>query len=187
MKLKKYLIVGSIGLILLTAVVVLSYFLIRQIRETNRLHSNYTTELIGDHSMQQTITPAEFKKYFADLNTILKQYGIKAGQVQNIINIKYHFIDTLIPRDTLIYVYDTIRHDYYAEFDIRSNCTRVIGNICDNIIDIDSVENYDSILLSLYREKNCLFNQKIKAIAISECKGDTLQILRNLKVQRKYR
>lgn len=187
MKLKKYLIVGSIGLILLTAVVVLSYFLIRQIRETNRLHSNYTTELIGDHSTQQTITKAELKKYFADLNTKLKQYGIKAGQVQNVINIQYHYIDTLIPRDTLIYVYDTISHLPVADFDIQSKCHRITGCISNNTIEIDRIETTDSILISLYREKRCLFNHRIKVIAISSCKGDTLQILRNLKIQRKYR
>jgi len=28
------------------------------------------------------------------------------------------FLDTLIPRDTLIYVYDTIRQDYYTDFDV---------------------------------------------------------------------
>jgi len=184
---KKYIIIGLIIAVLLGIVVALSCILHSQIKETNRLKTNLMAEYTDNHSIQQTITPAEFKKYFADLNTKLKQYGIKAGQVQNIINIKYHFIDTLIPRDTLIYVYDTIGHDYYAEFDIRSNCTRVIGNVCDNIIEIESVENYDSILISLYREKNCLFNHRIKAIAISQCKGDTLQILRNLKVERKNR
>lgn len=80
----------------------------------------------------------------------------------------------MIPRDTLIYVYDTIRQDYYTDFDVSSACIRVVENICNNIIEIENVETTDSILLSLYREKKCLFNHRIKAIAVLGCKGDTL-------------
>ena len=184
---KKYIIIGLIIAALLGIVVALSCILHSQIKETKRLQNNFTVEYTDNHSIQQTITPAELKKYFSDFNSTLKQYGIKAKQVQNIVNIQYHYIDTLIPRDTLIYVYDTISHGYYAEFDTQSNCTRVTGNVYNNSIQIESVETTDSILISLYREKNCLFNHRIKAIAISSCKGDTLQILRNLKIQKKYR
>ena len=187
MKLKKYLIVGSIGILLLIAVVVLSWLLIRQVRETNRLHSNYAIELLDDHNSQQTITPAEFKKYFAEFNETLKKYGIKAGRVQNVVNIKYHLIDSVVVRDTLVYIYDTVSHLQVADFDLQAQCHRITGCISNNNIEVDRIETTDSILIALYREKNCIFNHKIKAIAISSCKGDTLQILRNLKIERKYR
>jgi hypothetical protein len=84
----------------------------------------------------------------------------------------------------LIEYYDTIFIVTFSDFEISTDCHRVIGYILSDTLAIQSIETTDKILVSLYREKmKCLFKKRgVRAIAISECKGDTLTILRNLKV-----
>jgi hypothetical protein len=87
-------------------------------------------------------------------------------------------------KDTLIEYYDTSFIVTFSDFDIKTDCHRVIGYILSDTLAIQSIETTDKLLISLYKEKmKCLFKKRgIKAIAISECKNDTLQVLRNLKV-----
>ena len=58
--------------------------------------------------------------------------------------------------------------------------------IVGDTLEIASVDNYDNILVALYREKRkCLFEkQRARAIAISACTGDTLSVMRNIKIER---
>jgi len=158
--------------------------------ENKRLKTNFDIELRQELDRQQKITKNEFKKYFSEFADTLKNYGIKPNRVENVIQIKYNYKDTLIPKyvlkykDTLIEYYDTNFIVTFSEFDVSGKCHRVTGYILADSLMIESIETNDKLLVSLYKEKRkCLFAKRgIKAIAISECKGDTLEVLRNLKV-----
>lgn len=181
---KKYLLIALC--ILLAAVVGLSLLLTKAKKENKRLSNNLEIELKRELNTQQTITTSEFKQYFSEDVETLKEHDIKPSQVENIIKVSYTYKDTLFSRDTLIYIYDTIRKTNIAGFEIATNCHVVSGCVVENNIEINGIETSDTLLISLYKEKRkCLFKaQKIKAIAISKCSGDTLEILRNLKVQK---
>ena len=176
----------TIGIIVLLAslVALFSSLWIKQKKETKRQKSNFEIELIQELDRQQEISKKQFKELFEKEVATLKEYDIKPKQVENIIKIAYNYIDTLIGRDTLVWIYDTIREYEIAYFDVLSECNRVKGSVFADTVEITSVEPMDSLLIALYEEKRkCLFKRRaVKAIAISECKGDTLQVLRNLEV-----
>jgi ABC-type transport system involved in Fe-S cluster assembly fused permease/ATPase subunit len=180
---KKYLIIALC--VLLGVVVLLGALLGKMSKENKRLKNNLDIELKQELNTQQTITTKELKQYFNEEVETLKKYNIKPSQVENIIKVSYVYKDTLTSIDTLIYVYDTVRKTNIAGFEIEKNCHTVSGCVSENNIEINSIETSDTLLISLYKEKRkCLFKQrKIKAIAISKCSGDTLGILRNLKVE----
>lgn len=186
---KKYATIAKIALAaaLLIAVVALSIALSKMKKEKDRLALNLEVEMTDSHDTQQTITYAEFKEYFAKEVKDLKEHGIKTKNVENIINVQYRLIDTLLYRDTLIYVYDTVKSVIKADFSVKTQCWQVSGYVDSADIYIGSFDLTDSITIALYREKRkCLFEkQKVKAIAISQCKGDTLKVYRNLKIQRR--
>ena len=170
--------------VLLGIVSLLIYLLINQKKEINKQKNNLKIEFKQELSKQQGITKKQFKESFEKEVELLKSYNIKPAQVESYIKIKYNFIDTLILRDTLVFVYDTVKSYNIAHFDVESPCNRIKGSVFENNIEIESVETNDSISISLYKEKRkCLFKKReIRVIAISKCKGDTLAILRNLKI-----
>lgn len=180
---KKYLLIAVIVLLGLLSLFVSLY--VKQIKETKRVKNNYDIELSQELDRQQILTTKELRKYYEDEISTLKSHGVKASQVENIIKVKYNWKDTTITRDTLCYFYDTIKDYTIAHFDIKSSCNQIKGYVFNDTIEINSIETNDILLISLYREKRkCLFKKRgIRAIAISECKGDTLAILRNLKVE----
>lgn len=186
---KKYLIVVAIILILSAISAVSIWLLISTAKELKRERSNFYIEAQQTLDKQQEITKREFKVLFQNEMEQLKEHGVKPGQVQNIVKLQYYFKDTLIKKDTLITVYDTIKKDSIMPFNLNSNCTNIAGYVQNRNIYIDSVKSLDTILLSLYKEKctfKNLFKKKgIKAIALSSCKQDTLVILRNLKVKKR--
>jgi len=158
--------------------------------EAKRIGLNYDIDLRGELERQKTITTAELKKYYEAEIEILKQHGIKPNQVENIVQIRYNYKDSLIPKtqlvfkDTLIEYFDTLFVVTFSEFEVESKCHKISGYILSDSIMIQSVETTDNLLISLYKEKRkCIFGKrKVKAIAISECKGDTITVLNNLKV-----
>jgi len=174
-------------------VALLFWIVVSSKKEILRLKTNADIVLRQELDRQQTITKKEFKKYFSEISDTLKSYGIKANQVQNIVQVKYIYKDTLIPkyvlnfRDSIIEYYDTSFVVTFSEFDVESKCNIVHGYILSDTLVIQSVETNDKVLISLYREKmKCLFKKRgIRAIAISECKGDTLEIIKNLKIGKK--
>jgi hypothetical protein len=187
---KKIFIKLGIYAVLAYLVALLIWLLVSTVKENKRLKNNFYTELQQNFERQQTITKKEFKKYFDEYVSELKEYGIKPNQVENVINVSYRYKDTLIPKtvlnfkDSLIEYYDTSFIVTFSEFDIESHCNRIKGYILADTLAIQSVETTDKLLISLYKEKRrCIFGKRgIKAIAISDCKKDTLTILRNLKV-----
>jgi len=68
--------------------------------------------------------------------------------------------------------------------DINGECYSISGQIVGDTLEVWRHQSNDELLVSLYKEKRkCLFaKRRVKAIAISACKGDTLAILRNLKI-----
>jgi len=185
-KLWAFVIKIAIVLLMIAAIVILSISLNNVIKENRRIKSNYEAEVRKEYARQQTIDVRELKDYFAKEVEILKEHGIKPRNVENIIEVSYILRDSTRYRDTLVYVYDTIRKSKTADFCVVADCYSVDGQIFDDTLEIRSVEAYDELLIALYREKRkCLFEkQKVKAIAISGCSGDTLAILRNLKIEK---
>jgi uncharacterized protein HemX len=179
---KRYIIIFA----LIIAAVLLSVLLHKTVKENNRLKNNFEIEVKRQLNTQQTITKSELKEYFSEDVATLKEHDVKLSQIENIIKVKYHYVDTLIRKDTLIYTYDTIQNAQSAQFSVENGCYSVFGNIIGNCIEINRMENNDTLLISLYKEKRkCLFKQRrIKAIAIAKCSNDTVAILRNLRIEK---
>jgi hypothetical protein len=186
MNMKKYLILAVA--ILLACATGLTLILIHVTKEKNRLANNYEIEVTGRLDELQTLTKKELKMYHSDLTKQLNDFGIKAGQVKNIVYVKYEFRDSIIRKDSLIFTYDTIAHKSIANFQISGNCFDVSGCVEDSNIYITDYSHNDSILVALYKKRTCLFKKPIyKAIAISGCSGDTLQILNNIEIKSSWK
>lgn len=171
---------------MMAAIIIMAVCLKRQGDEKRRIEANYEAEISKDYSRQQTIDVGELKQYFNKELQLLKEQGIKARNVENIIKVSYIYKDTTIYRDTLIYVYDTVRSVRKADFCVETPCYNIDGQIVGDTLEIRGITAQDEILVALYKEKRkCLFEKrKVKAVAISGCTGDTLAILRNLKIER---
>lgn len=175
-----------VAVLMVAAIVVMAVCLKKQGDEKRRLKENYEAEVRRDMARQQTVDVQELKDYFAKEVEILKANGIKPKNVENIIEVSYIVRDSTRYRDTLIYVYDTVRNAHKADFCVETPCYSIDGQIIDDTLEIYCFAAYDEILVALYKEKRkCLFGkQKVKAVAISGCSGDTLAILRNLKIEK---
>lgn len=180
---KKYLFI--IIAVLILAVGILSAIVISVTKEKNRISENFRVEVTGQMNELQTLTAKELKKYHSDITTELKKFKIRAGQVTNVVNVKYSYRDTLIRRDTLVYIYDTITNTSIADFSIQDKCFSIAGCVSNNNVYITDHSHTDSLLIALYKKRKCIFKKPTyKAIAISSCSGDTLQILNNIKIQK---
>lgn len=173
-------------LLMIAAIVILSVSLKKQTDEKKRLKDNYDIEMRQDRAMQQKIDMGELKEYFHKEVETLKEYGIRPRDVDNIVEVTYYVHDTTIYRDTLIYVYDTVRNAQRADFCVQTGCYYIDGQIVGDTLEIYDILAQDELLISLYKEKRkCLFGKrKVKAIAISACTGDTMAIKRNLIIER---
>ena len=158
-------------------------------KELERIKANTAAAASGDPSYQITLTKRELKEYFSQELAKLKEYGVIARNVENIVEIRYEYRDSVRYRDTLVWVYDTMGMERIAPFSINGNCYSIEGFVFDDTVEVYCHQVYDDLLISLYREKRkCLFEkQKVKAIAISGCSGDTVAVRRNVKVKRKSR
>lgn len=167
------------------AIVILSVCLHNANKERQRVQDNWEAA-VSDRSRQQTIDVGELKEYFHNEVETLKKAGIRPRNIENIVEVSYVYRDTTVYRDTLVYVYDTVRETRTADFSVDAKCYSVEGRIIGDTLEVYDVGMSDEILVALYREKRkCLFQrQKVKAIAISACSGDTLAVIRNLKIER---
>lgn len=158
-------------------------------KELERIKANTAAAASGDPSYQITLTKRELKEYFSQELAKLKEYGVVARNVENIVEIRYEYRDSVRYRDTLVWVYDTMGMERIAPFSIDGNCYSIDGVVFDDTVEVYCHQVYDDLLISIYREKRkCLFEkQKVKAIAISGCSGDTVAVRRNVKVKRKSR
>lgn len=183
---KKTIIITAIITLLASVIIVLSVFLHKKGKDLRQVKANYEAEILGLRDVQQTIGIRDLKEYFSSEVAQLKEHGIPARNVEHIIEVEYIYRDTTRYRDTLIYVYDTVRAARRADFCVSAGCFDIDGQIIGDTIEIASVTNFDNILVALYREKRkCLFErQRVRAIAISSCTGDTLSVIRNIKIER---
>lgn len=186
MAMKRTLVEVTVAVVMAAVVVVLAVLLKRSVSEARRVKSDYAAEVMMEYSVQQQVTRKELKEYFAGELAKLKEYGIRPGQVENIVTFEYHYIDSVRYRDTLVWVFDTIKDVRCAPFDIVAGCCSIGGEIVGDTLEIGWITYDDDIIVSLYRERRkCLFaRRRVKAIAVSGCSGDTLSITRNLKVMR---
>lgn len=184
------LIAKIVAAVIVIAVVFFAFNeLSRTRKELERIKANTAAAASGDPSYQITLTKRELKEYFSQELAKLKEYGVVARNVENIVEIRYEYRDSVRYRDTLLWVYDTMGMERIAPFSIEGNCYSIDGFVFDDTVEVYCHQVYDDILISIYREKRkCLFEkQKVKAIAISGCSGDTVAVRRNVKVKRKSR
>ena len=158
----------------------------RKGEQIRRLKANYAAEVAGDRSRQQDIDVRDLKEYFTREVAALKEHGIPARNVEHIVEVEYVYRDTVRWRDTLIYIYDTVKAGRRADFRVSAGCWEVAGEIVGDTLEIADIAVRDSVMVALYRERRkCLFQrQRVRAIALSACTGDTLAVRRNLKITR---
>lgn len=185
---KIWILIAKIAAVVLmiAAIVIMAICLKRQGDEKRRLKENFDIEVKKELSKQQKISVGELKEYFHKEVETLKEFGIKPKDVEQIVEISYYRHDTTVYRDTLIYIYDTIRSAKTADFCVETDCFNIDGQIIGDTLEIHDIKSYDEILIALYKEKKkCLFDKRrVKAIAISGCSGDTLAIKRNLLIEK---
>lgn len=181
---KQWIIRICVALLAIAVFVVLVIVAVRQGKEISRLRDNYTAEVRRELDVQQEVTRKELKQLFSQEVAILKEHGIKSGQIENIVNVEYRLIDSVRYRDTLVWVYDTLKSVRRTDFEINADCYSLEGQIVGDTLEIGCMSVNDAVLISLYKERRkCLFQKRrVKAIAIGACGGDTLAILRNIKV-----
>lgn len=185
---KLWILVAKIAAVVLmiAAIVIMAICLKKQGDEKRRLKENFDIEVKKEVSKQQKITVGELKEYFHKEVETLKEYGIKPKDVEQIVEISYYRHDTTVYKDTLVYIYDTIRSEKTADFCVQSDCFSVEGQVVGDTLEINDIKSYDELLIALYKEKKkCLFDKRrVKAIAISQCTGDTLAVKRNLLIEK---
>lgn len=184
-KIQKYLILFISAILAVFFIIVFCVTISKKNAELRRLRANYEVLATNSTSIQQNITRRELKEYFDRQLNELNKYGVRTRNIENIVEISYQYRDTLIYRDTLVFVYDTLKNYKFSTFDICTPCWSVFGKVVGDTIEVYDVSVNDDIIVSLYKEKKkCLFEKrKVKAIAISSCNGDTLKILRNLRIE----
>lgn len=188
MNAKLWILIAKIAAVVLmvAAIVIMAICLKKQGDEKNRLKENFDIEVKKEVSKQQKITVRELKEYFHKEVETLKEHDIKPKDVEQIVEISYFYHDTTVYRDTLIYIYDTVKSAKTADFCVETDCFNIDGQIVGDTLEIRDIKSYDDILVALYKEKpKCLFGKRrVKAIAISGCTGDTLAIKRNLLIEK---
>lgn len=172
--------------LMIAAIIIMAVCLKKQGTEKRRLKENLDIELKKDKSYQQTIDANELKEYFHKEVETLKEFGIRPKDVQSIVEVTYFYHDTTVYRDTLVYIYDTIKSAKTADFCVETDCFNIDGQIIGDTLEIYDIKSYDEIMVALYKEKRkCLFDKRrVKAIAVSGCSGDTIAIKRNLLIER---
>lgn len=153
-------------------------------KEIKRIKENYEIIVNNNEARQQSITLSELKDYFSEEVNTLKEYNIRPKDVQNIIEYHYVFIDSIVYRDTLVYIYDTVRNVSTSEFCVNGNNWTVAGKIICDTIEIENVEINDDFIVTLYKErKKCIFDKRrISAIVVSKYSGKQ-KIYNNLLVE----
>lgn len=182
---KKLIIEICAGALLIIAIIILVFICVNLSKEKQRAKNNYEA-ILEDRAQQQELTLKELKQFYSEELDKLKQLGVKPSSVEHLVEISYNVIDTLVYRDTLIKVYDTVLMSDVFKFEVETNCNLISGYIQDDTINIDKIISQDSLLVALYQSKRCLFPKyrRYRAIVYSSCKGDTLQVVNNIKVKR---
>jgi hypothetical protein len=176
-----------IGIMVLIGIIIAMGAMLRHyIAESRIAKRNLEIELRGEYERQQELTVKQLKEGFKEELETLKEHGVRAKDVGYIVKARYNYIDSVRVRDTLVWAYDTIRDDMVASFDVRHGCDRITGTLYYDTITIETIERDDEIMVTLYKEKRkCMFKaREYKAICTSKCTGETMGILRNIKVRR---
>lgn len=181
---KKVIIEIALGVVAVALIIILIITTTRQRKEIQRVKDNLEIQLREDFSKEQEITKQELKKYYEGvLDSLKKVAGVKPKQIEHIVQVRYNYIDSTVYKDSMVTVYDTIRHIGVKQFQITSQCNYVEGKVIGDSIFIDKLEYNDNITMVLYKEKRkCFARKSYRACAISSCKNDTIAVSNNLRV-----
>lgn len=145
----------------------------------SRLEKNQDA-LILNQSEQVELYRKDFKRYFPKLDSIAKKINI-TKPTQIIVN-NYSYKDTSIVQFPMKQYGDTLK------FAKPIGCIRVEGYVLDKVITFTKQESIDTLTTFLYgkRPHKFLFIKWgkwiIDAKTYSACKGDTIKIEKNLKI-----
>ena len=179
----KRFIIKMVGVGVIILVVIALAFSVDRLRKENKRLSNNNEVLMSNSDYMLELTKRELKEYYRDIVDSLSNYGVK--NIETIVRYQYRYLDTTIVKDTLIFIYDTIRDDFRASFAIDDDCFTIEGDVLKNgTIEVNKREFRDTAIVAMYKEKRCFRRAKYKAIAISYCSGDTLGITDYIKVVR---
>jgi len=160
----------------------------------DRLKQNQDA-LLANQSEQIDLTKREFQKYYHYEDSIAQKIGIKPNQVQNVIVNNYHYKDTSIVQFPMTHSGDTMK------FIKPVGCWKVEGYVLKDSITFTKRKFDDVFHTFLYNKKrdikvsfkkninfdhSFLFikwnNLTVDAKTYSECKNDTIQVEKNLKI-----
>jgi len=185
-------------LILLIVITLLYFYDKKQNRlEQSRLLNNQTALAKGILSMQKTYSRSEFKEYYPEFKRLLSEYGIKINKVDHYIQTSYNLVDSpIVSHYTRIDSFPDTRF-----FTVYDNCYEISGiSYKDSII--TQAFRHDTLSTFLYRQTNkdiffafrwwhkvwdgIFYNDgwHYKAITVSSCNNDTLQVNDNVKIRK---
>ena len=147
----------------------------------DRLSRNQDAILLRQ-SEQVELTQREFKRLYYKEDSIAQLVGIKPKQLQQVIVNNYHY------KDTSIVQFPTIKSGDTIKFVKPIGCLKVEGYVLRDSISFTKPEFNDKLHTFLYgkRPHKFLFIKWgkwiIDAKTYSECKNDTIQVEKNLKI-----
>lgn len=186
----------TIDKISLTAILVLGIFLWFYVQknvtlkaENVRLQSNY--EIVQTRSNRaQELSQLEFKEFYRKYDSISSLLKIKTKTIEHAIVIEYRYKDTtIIKAKTVI---DTIKHHIAFDVSEPNGCYSLSGFVsADSSVWVNGISINDELSVFVYNQKNKWFFGLLdrfwekpfaSAKVFSECKGDTIKVIDNIKI-----
>lgn len=153
------------------------------VKENGRLRDNSEILLSETRDEMLALTRKELKSYYEGIIDTLNSYGVRTRNVENIVRVSYKNIDTTVVREEVVYVYDSNNEVLWGEFLFEDRCYTIGGIVYgDSVVELNRREYHDSIMIALYKKRRFFRKPKYKAIAVSSCMGDTIQVIDNIKV-----
>ncbi len=188
-KLNKYIIIGIL--------VIALFFAIKAIidlkKEVTRISDNFEIEMLKLNKELQ-LTKSELKTLYPSIDSLSKKLDIKLKNIEHIVQIEYRYYDTTITHSKT--VYDSINEK--LTFIAPRKCGQIEGYVQKRDVVITKDTYNDDFTLFLYKEKPRLLKignfidwrqpwRKYTHTAkfYSECKQDTINITRDIKMIKK--
>jgi len=181
----KYIVIAFFVLILMqtASIGIIMY----QSKENNRIYNNMSQLARGQLSFMKVYTKKEFKNFEPGAVALAETLGFKTNQIDHYIETMYNIKDTtIVSHYTKVDSIPDIRY-----FSITRKCTDFAGVSYPDSITMQTW-TYDTVKTFLYREPNKEIFWPIRwlsrnrwihtAVSFSACTGDTLSVIKNVKV-----
>lgn len=182
-KLKTYF---AIGIVLALAASVFLNF--RSCKEIDRLSTNQDNYATGNHSGQVTLNLGEFKKYYEALAKLAKDYDIKPRQIEYVYQIVPEYRDCVrtVRNDSIVYLPDSTEVRYFT---IDQPCYSIWAVSYPDSGSAQLFKTDTLTIIPYWYRKGCWVIRWLKPkfydiIAHSACSGDTVAVIRNIKIKK---